>query len=477
MSNSSTSAALSRDYDDDDPEAVGTSQPMPIPADQLQFDEPRQTIGKGGFGIVERAIFNPPNSRSVVVVVKRIPGRSVSFNRLKKRTGREILIWSKLSHANIIPFLGYEWNEAAEEVWLVCPWLAKGTIHDYLNSSLAGIEQRMKLIVNTAEALNYLHSLSPPICHGDIKGANVLVTETEDAMLTDFGLSRMLDDSLVNLETTHQFQGSIPWCSPELFEADECVRSPESDVWAWAWLVSESKDYSHEEPNFGLKKLPQNYVAPELAIAATSSNKAHHLEEGGHRPLNWQLVDQEEAVGAEVVPEFATQREALGAQAPDHKHQAPMELFTAVKQIANGLECLHSNNIVHGDLRVHTFIVNAAGTVQVSGFDLVELLGVAPEDLFTIRVSPLELLQGSPPTTATDVYAFANVALEVFTGSQPFIKHQRDATVLSTLHSGGHSKAESYPDFPHKAAVWKLFRKCWNSDPTKRPVMSRVIEM
>ncbi|KIO25702.1 hypothetical protein M407DRAFT_236714 [Tulasnella calospora MUT 4182] len=156
-----------------------------------------------------------------------------------QRTGREILIWSKLLHVNIIPFLGYEWNEAAEEVWLVCPWQAKGTIHDYLSTSLAGIERRMKLIIHTGEALDYLHNLNPPVCHGDIKGANVLVTETEDAMLTDFGLSRMLDDSLANLETTKQFQGSIPWCSPELFEADECIRSPESDVWAWAWLVCE----------------------------------------------------------------------------------------------------------------------------------------------------------------------------------------------------------------------------------------------
>lgn len=58
-------------------------------------------------------------------------------------------------------------------------------------------------------------------------------------MLTDFGLSRMLDDSLNNLETTKQFQGSIPWCSPELFEEEECIRSPASDVWAWAWLVYE----------------------------------------------------------------------------------------------------------------------------------------------------------------------------------------------------------------------------------------------
>lgn len=47
----------------------------------------------------------------------------------------------------------------------------------------------------------------------------------------------------------------------------------------------------------------------------------------------------------------------------------------------------------------------------MAGFGLVELLGVAPEDLFTIRVSALEVLKGSPPTTASDVYAFASVAL------------------------------------------------------------------
>ncbi|KAG8955959.1 hypothetical protein FRC04_006407 [Tulasnella sp. 424] len=121
--------------------------------------------------------------------------------------------------------------------------------------------------------------------------------------------------------------------------------------------------------------------------------------------------------------------------------------------------------------RQNTFVVSVSGVVQVAGFGLVELLGVAPEDLFTIRVSSLEVLQGAPPTTASDVYAFANVALEVFTGSQPWVKLARDATVLGALHRGSHSKAESYPDFPNKAVLWDLFKLCWDPDPAKRPVM------
>ncbi|KAG8988957.1 hypothetical protein FRB90_002470, partial [Tulasnella sp. 427] len=242
MNSSNLSTIANRSYDDDDAQAdqiLRFMEHLKIPEDQLQFDVPRKTLGQGGFGIVERAVIRPENGDQQVVVVKRIPGRAVSFNRLKKRTGREILIWSKLSHPSIIPFLGYEWKEEAAEVWLVCPWQANGTVHDYLNASLAGINKRMTLIVQSAEALNYLHSLNPPICHGDIKGANVLVTDNEGAMLTDFGLSRMLDDSLSRLDTTHQFQGSIPWCSPELFQEDECIRAPPCDVWAWAWLVTE----------------------------------------------------------------------------------------------------------------------------------------------------------------------------------------------------------------------------------------------
>ncbi|KAG9049217.1 hypothetical protein FS837_010853 [Tulasnella sp. UAMH 9824] len=505
MSASNLNAILSRDYDDDDPQAEKLFQSMKslrIQDDQLQFDEPRQTIGKGGFGIVERAVFNPPNARPMVVAVKRIPGRSVSFNRLKKRTGREILIWSKLSHTNIIPFLGYEWHEAAEEVWLVCPWLAKGTIHDYLNSSLAGIEQRMKLTDGASHQELDGH-LAPPTGPPAAPQPAVTSPSTErqrpssggrrspspargsggggrgrgsprvrntaggsrspspgsqgirpNVDLRETGSPR----DLTSILAKHQWNSLRRYDEPCSVFRTSII--PGSQVMAIVCVsqVYRTKDERTAAAKRVMKRLKQH------RRKLLSPNIAHWVGFGLVSPWNYMCVVRWQEPGS---VRLSTHLE---------EHPSPDRL-NIVKQIANGLECLHSNNIVHGDLRVHTCVVNTAGTVQLAGFDLVELLGVTPEDLFTIRVSPLELLQGSPPTTATDVYAFANVALEVFTGSQPFIKLQRDATVLGALHSGGHSKAESYPDFPHKAAIWKLFKQCWDSDPTKRPVMSQVIEM
>ncbi|KAG8933083.1 hypothetical protein FRC00_013677 [Tulasnella sp. 408] len=91
---------------------------------------------------------------------------------------------------------------------------------------------------DTIDALSFLHQLNPPVCHGDIKSANVLVNLECRAVLCDFGLARLYEDSgFARLETTAGFKGSIRWCSPELVEGQP--RTASSDIYAWAWLVWE----------------------------------------------------------------------------------------------------------------------------------------------------------------------------------------------------------------------------------------------
>ncbi|KAG8980455.1 hypothetical protein FRC05_006087 [Tulasnella sp. 425] len=228
-------------------------------------------------------------------------------------------------------------------------------------------------------------------------------------------------------------------------------------------------------------KPPTSYVVPELNVnedrlKSFERSRDEEADIPSHRELDGRLAPPSASPPPAVTPSLGVRYQDPGSlRLNEYLEEHPSaNRFDIVKQIANGLECLHSNNIVHGDLRMNTFVVSVSGVVQVAGFGLVELLGVAPEDLFTIRVSSLEVLQGAPPTTASDVYAFANVALEVFTGSQPWVKLARDATVLGALHRGSHSKAESYPDFPNKAVLWDLFKLCWDPDPAKRPVMGQV---
>ncbi|KIO20942.1 hypothetical protein M407DRAFT_29441 [Tulasnella calospora MUT 4182] len=94
------------------------------------------------------------------------------------------------------------------------------------------------LAYDTIDALTFLHQLDPPVCHGDLKSPNVLVTANYKARLCDFGLARLHEDSgFGRLETSTGSKGSIRWCSPELI--DGAPRAPTSDIYAWAWLVWE----------------------------------------------------------------------------------------------------------------------------------------------------------------------------------------------------------------------------------------------
>ena len=83
-----------------------------------------------------------------------------------------------------------------------------------------------------AEALKHLHSQD--LIHGDIRGSNVLVSDDEHALLTDFGLATLL--STQTSGAIHS--GSIVrWQSPELLNGKP--NSVSSDVWAFGMMIYE----------------------------------------------------------------------------------------------------------------------------------------------------------------------------------------------------------------------------------------------
>ncbi|KAL0058356.1 hypothetical protein AAF712_014975 [Marasmius tenuissimus] len=89
-----------------------------------------------------------------------------------------------------------------------------------------------------AQGIAYLHDLQ--ITHGDIKGANVLITPEHTACITDFGLSRITDSQksggLAN--TTHEL-GPARWRAPELLKYGRSAMSPASDVYAFGCVCYE----------------------------------------------------------------------------------------------------------------------------------------------------------------------------------------------------------------------------------------------
>ena len=84
----------------------------------------------------------------------------------------------------------------------------------------------------TAQAVEYLHGLQ--LIHGDIKAANVLISDDGHALLTDFGLSKL--SSCATSSAARGF-GTTRYQSPELWEGGP--KTMESDVYAFSMLIVE----------------------------------------------------------------------------------------------------------------------------------------------------------------------------------------------------------------------------------------------
>ncbi|KIO33994.1 hypothetical protein M407DRAFT_227190, partial [Tulasnella calospora MUT 4182] len=159
--------------------------------------------------------------------------------RAKRAFTKEMLVWSGLEpHPGIAEFLGFYANFKRSEAWLLSPWESNGNISEFIHAHNLEVPEKLSLVYDTIDALTFLHQLDPPVCHGDIKSANVLVSSKFKALLCDFGLARLHEDSgFGRLETSTGFKGSIRWCSPEVINGGP--RSLSSDVYSWAWLVWE----------------------------------------------------------------------------------------------------------------------------------------------------------------------------------------------------------------------------------------------
>ncbi|KAF8501227.1 kinase-like domain-containing protein, partial [Hysterangium stoloniferum] len=79
-----------------------------------------------------------------------------------------------------------------------------------------------------------LHDHEPSIIHGDVRGGNVLISDQGIPCLTDFGLSRILGDT-VGITTSSSTTGSLRWMSRELLENEKV--NEQSDVWAFGMTV------------------------------------------------------------------------------------------------------------------------------------------------------------------------------------------------------------------------------------------------
>ncbi|KAF9449681.1 kinase-like protein [Macrolepiota fuliginosa MF-IS2] len=188
----------------------------------------------GGFADVYRGAYK---GQTICVKVFRIFQKG-DRTRILRNCVKEMLMWARLAHDNILPFYGiFCLDEVAQRLCLVSPWMKNGNLGEYLENNPNA--PRMFLIQDVIDGLSYLHEMS--IAHGDLKMQNVLISDYERALLTDFGLSIVVMTTSTGASSTAATGRTTAFTAPELIDDIEGEPLPTkgSDVWSFGCLCLE----------------------------------------------------------------------------------------------------------------------------------------------------------------------------------------------------------------------------------------------
>uniref|UniRef100_A0A7N0ZXQ5 non-specific serine/threonine protein kinase n=2 Tax=Kalanchoe fedtschenkoi TaxID=63787 RepID=A0A7N0ZXQ5_KALFE len=197
----------------------------------------REKIGQGSYAVVYRGIWNGSD-----VAIKVFVGNDQLEETLPDYR-KEINIMRRLRHPNVLLFMGAVYSK--ERLAIITEYMPRGSLFKTLhkNSQMMDIKRRLRMALDVAKGMNYLHRLNPPIVHRDLKTSNLLVDRNWTVKVGDFGLSRLKNSTFL---TAKSGRGTPQWMAPEVLRNEPS--NEKSDVFSFGvilWeLVTESVPWS-----------------------------------------------------------------------------------------------------------------------------------------------------------------------------------------------------------------------------------------
>ncbi|GMF28805.1 unnamed protein product [Phytophthora fragariaefolia] len=200
-----------------------------IPREEVQLD---QLVGRGAFGEVYSGRF-----RGDKVAVKKLLAETRETDGRVDGFLAEVRISATLRHPNIVRFIGVAWTSAAD-LCVVQEFMEGGDLRSLLDryeveSRAIGFDrEKTRVAMQICSALAYMHSLSPPVIHSNLKSSNVLLNGALEAKVANFGTSPKR-----TLKTKTESKSRTLWMAPEVVRGE--MHGTDADMFSFGVVLSE----------------------------------------------------------------------------------------------------------------------------------------------------------------------------------------------------------------------------------------------
>lgn len=177
---------------------------LEIPWEEMTLGE---RIGLGSYGEVYRGEWH-----GTEVAVKKFLDQDISGDALEEFRS-EVRIMKRLRHPNVVLLMGAVTR--APNLSIVTEFLPRGSLYRLIHRPNNQLDERkrLRMALDVARGMNYLHNSTPVIVHRDLKSPNLLVDKNWVVKVCDFGLSRMKHNTFLSSKST---AGTAEWMAPEV---------------------------------------------------------------------------------------------------------------------------------------------------------------------------------------------------------------------------------------------------------------------
>lgn len=231
---------------DASPEGVPTAAPHLIGEGNETVARPERigpyriidVVGRGGMGVVYRAEQDNPR-RTVALKVIR-PGSDSA--EMRRRFAREAQVLAWLQHPGIaqIYAAGTAHTSLGYQPYFALEFVDGESLTAYVHDRSLDHRRRLELLARVCDAVHHAHQKG--VIHRDLKPGNILVDNTGQPKILDFGVARLTDADLrlTTLQTTAgQLIGTLAYMSPEQIDGDPQHLDIRADVYALGVMLYE----------------------------------------------------------------------------------------------------------------------------------------------------------------------------------------------------------------------------------------------